>query len=128
MRPLGGLQSADAMVARTQLQRGSVPDTDKVASMQLQEWSGARMEVESSAFGSHHHEGGEHKFNLLVKYIVRPSIAREFIGAFKKVGRRQHTDCCSVWGGRWTPLLFSWHLVGHHVEVEPPRGFTMLSL
>lgn len=45
------------------------------------------MEVEPSVFNSHHGggEGGEHKFNLLVKYIVRPSIARDFIGAFKKV-------------------------------------------
>lgn len=52
----------------------------------MQEWSGARMEVEPSVLSSGlGHEGGEHKFNLLVKYIVRPSIAKEFIGEVMKV-------------------------------------------
>jgi hypothetical protein len=44
------------------------------------------MEVESSALDAAlGREEGEHKFNLLVKYIVRPSIAKEFIGEFLKV-------------------------------------------
>lgn len=47
------------------------------------------MEVESSALDAAlGREEGEHKFNLLVKYIVRPSIAKEFIGEFLKVCSR----------------------------------------
>jgi quinol monooxygenase YgiN len=50
-------------------------------------WSGARMEVEESALAAAlgHEDEGEHKFNLLVKYIVRPSIAKDFIKEFLKV-------------------------------------------
>jgi len=52
----------------------------------LKGWSGAHMEVEPSALDAAlGREEGEHKFNLLVKYIVRPSIAKEFIGEFLKV-------------------------------------------
>lgn len=55
----------------------------------MQEWSGARMEVEpfmlTGGLGLEH-ERGEHTFYLLVKYIVRPSIAKEFIGKVLKVG------------------------------------------
>jgi hypothetical protein len=49
------------------------------------------MEVEPSALDAAlGREEGEHKFNLLVKYIVRPSIAKEFIGEFLKVRRLLH--------------------------------------
>lgn len=54
----------------------------------LQEWSGDRLQVEPSAVGSvahGEHEHEDHKFTLLVKYIIRPSIQKEFIGAWLKV-------------------------------------------
>lgn len=54
------------------------------------------MEVESSALDAAlGREEGEHKFNLLVKYIVRPSIAKEFIGEFLKVRRRSDLPSAS---------------------------------
>jgi quinol monooxygenase YgiN len=54
----------------------------------LKEWSGDRLQVEPSALGSierGHEEHKDFKFTLLVKYIIRPSIQKEFISAWLKV-------------------------------------------
>lgn len=54
----------------------------------LKEWSGDRLAVEPStvnALQHSHHEHKDFKFTLLVKYIIRPSIQKEFIAAWLKV-------------------------------------------
>jgi hypothetical protein len=69
------------------MRRGQPLHTHNRCMCTLQGWSGARMEVEESALAAAlgHEDEGEHKFNLLVKYIVRPSIAKDFIKEFLKV-------------------------------------------
>jgi len=58
-----------------------------------QEWSGDRLAVEPSTVNALQHSHDEHKdfkFTLLVKYIIRPSIQKEFIAAWLKVNDDRH--------------------------------------
>lgn len=80
-----------ALVATAQARPGPAANVNEWAHdvvSALKEWSGDRLQVEPSAVGAVQHGHEEHKdfkFTLLVKYIIRPSIQKEFISAWLKV-------------------------------------------